>query len=120
MSLIINKLVGRTSNNILQIIRAINYGYINNFNHIIFPNHNLLNKNEITIDAKSLNNKNIKNSFFYTKELNLQDPSPKIMKYYFNKYIQPIFKLNFSKRLLILLIILMIYIFIYAVVIVSH
>ena len=57
MSLIITKWSGRTSNNVLQIIRAINYGYINNYNHIVFPNHNLLNKNEITIDRKSLNNK---------------------------------------------------------------
>tara|TARA_Y100000389_G_scaffold152421_1_gene152420 strand:+ start:284 stop:1063 length:780 start_codon:yes stop_codon:yes gene_type:complete len=100
MSLIITNWLGRTSNNILQIIRAINYGYINNFNHIVFPNHNLLNNNEINIDTKSLNNNNIKNTFFYTKELNLQDPSPKIMKYYFNKYIQPIFKLNFSKEII--------------------
>jgi hypothetical protein len=96
MSLVITNWLGRTSNNILQLIRAINYGYINKYNHILFPNHNLLNKNEINIDIQSLNNKNINinNSFFYSKELNLQDPSPKLMKYYFNKYIQPILKLN--------------------------
>lgn len=99
MSLIISNWLGRTSNNVLQIIRAINYGYVNKYNHIVFPNHNLLNKNEINIHIQSLNNKNIKNTFFYSKELNLQDPSPKLMKYYFNKYIQPILKLNFSKEI---------------------
>ena len=88
MSLIISNWLGRTSNNVLQIIRAINYAYINKYNHIIFPNHILFNNNQIIINKQSLNNNkiNIKNTFFYSKELNLQDPSPKLMKYYFNKY----------------------------------
>lgn len=102
MSLIISKWLGRTSNNILQIIRAINYGYVNKYNHIIFPNHILFNNNQIIINKQSLNNNkiNIKNTFFYSKELNLQDPSPKLMKYYFIKYIKHIFKLNFFKEII--------------------
>ena len=97
MSLIISNWLGRTSNNILQIIRAINYAYINKYNHIVLPNHRLLNNNEINIDIDCLNNNiNFKNTFFYSKELNLDDPCPKLMKDYFNKYIKPILKLKFS------------------------
>ena len=99
MSLIISNWMGRTSNNILQIIRAINFAYINKYNHIIIPNHRLLKNNEINMDFESLNTNNVKNSFFYSEKLNLQDPSPKLMKYYFNKYVKPILKLNLSSNI---------------------
>lgn len=103
MSLIISNWLGRTSNNMLQIIRAIHYGYINNYNHIILPYHNVLKNNEITINNHSINatnnnskKGNIINTFFYSKKLNVQDPSPKLMKEYFNKYIKPILQFNVS------------------------
>lgn len=101
MSLIISNWIGRTGNNILQITRAIHYGIINKFNHIILLPHYMLNKTEINLNISESSSKkdNIINSFFYLRELNLQDPSPKLMKEYFNKYIKNIVNINLLKSI---------------------
>ena len=91
MSLIISNWCGRLGNNVLQIIRAIHYGFINNYNSIEFPKHSAFINNKIIINNLNNNKPIIKNSFFYLKELNMIDPEPFIMKKYFKEYINPIF-----------------------------
>ena len=91
MLLIISNWNGRLGNNVLQIIRAIHYGIINNYNSIEFPKHSSFIKNKIIINNFKNDKPAIKNSFFYLKELNMIDPEPFIMKKYFKEYINPIF-----------------------------
>ena len=95
MSLIINSWNGRLANNIIQIIRAIHYATLNNYNNILFNKHAALSDNQIIINNILDNNKaTINNSFFYPKQLNFIDPEPYIMKKYFQTYIAPIFFVN--------------------------
>ena len=93
--LVINEWFGRTGNNILQIIRAIQYAIINNHNSIIFHPHPLLTSNIITLENIENSDKStINDTFFSLKKYNIIDPEPYIMKEYFQKYIKPIFKIQ--------------------------
>lgn len=93
--LIINSWIGRTGNNILQLVRAIHYAYLNNHNIIIFNNHNLLNSNRINLqNIENIHQSKIIDQFFYLKKYNIEDPEPHLMKKYFQKYIKPIFKIK--------------------------
>ena len=64
---------GRNGNNIIQLINCIYYSfYLNNYEKIIFPKHNLLNNNTIiNKEDKTINyeKKQIVNNFFYAKKL---------------------------------------------------
>jgi hypothetical protein len=93
--LIIDRWVNRTGNNILQLIRSIHYAKLNNHNIIQFSQHLLLNSKIITLE--NLENKNksqIRDNFFNLKKFNMIDPEPYVMKEYFQKYINPIFKIK--------------------------
>ena len=93
--LIINSWSGRTGNNILQIVRAIHYAMLNNHDIIKFNNHALLNSNSIILEnVVNSNKRDIIDTFFSLKKYNITDPEPYIMKKYFQKYIQPIFKIQ--------------------------
>ena len=95
--ILITSWVGRTGNNILQIIRSIHYAILHNHNTIIFKSHSLLTSKVITL--KEIENKNIKqicDTFFSLKNYNIIDPEPYLMKEYFQKYISPIFKIHIS------------------------
>lgn len=96
--LFINCWFGRTGNNMLQIIRAIHYAKINNHKNIKFKYHKMLKSNDIILNDKKTNNIIIQDSFFYIKKLNINDPEPYLMKKYFQKYIKPIFKINFNRN----------------------
>jgi hypothetical protein len=92
MSLIINSWNGRLGNNVLQILRAIHFGKLNDYNTILFNKHNAFSTNKIIINKFSDNNHpTIQNSFFYPKKLNFDDPQPYLMRQYFQEYISPIF-----------------------------
>lgn len=92
--LIINSWTGRLGNNILQIIRAIHYGLVNNHNYITMPFHKFITKKEIVLNDILDKNNTVKNTFFYLKHFNMEDPEPYIMRNYFQKYISPIFKVQ--------------------------
>lgn len=91
MALIISNWSGRLGNNVLQIIRAIHYANINNYNSIEFPSHYAFISKKIIVNNLKNDKPTIINSFFKLKELNIIDPEPFIMKKYFKKYINPIF-----------------------------
>ena len=93
MSLIISPWFGRLGNNVLQIIRAIHYAKINNYNKIKLEKHNAFSEQEIIISNKNdiVNKQTIKDTFFYPQKLNYTDPDPYIMREYFQTYIMPIF-----------------------------
>ena len=57
MSLIINSWNGRLGNNVLQILRAIHFGKLNNYNNILFNKHYAFSTNKIIINQISNNNK---------------------------------------------------------------
>jgi len=92
--LIIDSWTGRLGNNILQIIRAIHYGLVNNHSNIILPFHKFITKKEIVLNDILDKNNTVKNTFFYLKHFNMEDPEPYIMRNYFQKYISPIFKVQ--------------------------
>lgn len=93
MGCIINYWTGRLGNNILQIIRCIHYCFTYKHNIIYIPEHINLNNTIILIEEiKENNEKMIKDTFFYFKD-NLE---PKLMKYYYQKYIKDIVKFNFD------------------------
>tara|TARA_Y100000389_G_C17421690_1_gene497095 strand:- start:726 stop:1496 length:771 start_codon:yes stop_codon:yes gene_type:complete len=98
MVLIINQWTGRLTNNILQIIRAIHYAKIENHSVIIFKNNNYFKSNQITLN-KSKNNTNIFNTFFNIKTMGCEDPSPLLMKEYFNTYIFNIMNFKFERNI---------------------
>ena len=93
MSLIISPWFGSLGNNVLQIIRAIHYAKINNYNIIKLEKHNAFSEQEIIISNNNdnVNKPTIKNTFFYPQKLNYTDPDPYIMREYFQTYIMPIF-----------------------------
>ena len=99
--LIISNWIGRTGNNILQIIRAIHYGKVNGYNHLLFTNNRYFSQGEsqliILNDTINNNKKPIFDSFFNIKKLGCNDPNPYLMKKYFQKYLKDIidFKVNF-------------------------
>ena len=103
MSLIINHWAGEgwrlgLANNILQIIRAIHYGKIKNYSHILFNKHYAFKNTCIKLEKSNPHpSQDINNNFFNIKKLGLTDPEPKIMKLYFQKYISSVlkFKINF-------------------------
>ena len=87
--------LGRTGNNILQIVRAIHYAILNNHNLIHFQQHSLLKSNIITLENIENSDKSqINDTFFSLKKYNITDPEPYVMKEYFQKYIKPIFKIQ--------------------------
>jgi hypothetical protein len=93
--LIIEVWVGRTGNNILQLVRAIHYAVINSHNSIHFQQHSLLTSNIITLENIENSNKSqISDTFFSLKKYNIIDPEPYVMKEYFQKYVKPIFKIQ--------------------------
>ena len=94
--LIISNWVGRLSNNILQLIRAVHYANIHGYKFIFLSPHNFFFKTIIILDItdNSNNKPEVFNSFFYLRELNIEDPPPIKMKEYFNKYIKPLLKLT--------------------------
>uniref|UniRef100_A0AB39J946 Glycosyltransferase n=1 Tax=Florenciella sp. virus SA2 TaxID=3240092 RepID=A0AB39J946_9VIRU len=96
--LIINTWIGRTGNNILQLVRAIHYAILNNHDIIIFKNNYLLNSNAITIKLQNKNELQMIDSFFSLKKYNIIDPEPYLMKEYFQKYIKPIFKIKLDEN----------------------
>jgi len=97
--LIIEVWVGRTGNNILQLIRAIHYANLYNYNLIQFKPHSLLNSNIIRLENIKNNNKlPISDTFFSLKKYNIIDPEPYLMKEYFQKYINPIFKIQLKNN----------------------
>ena len=98
MTLIINQWVGRLTNNILQIIRAIYYALKNNHKLIIFKENKYFKSYEIILD-KTTNSKNIFNTFFNIKVLGCCDPSPLLMKEYFNTYIFKILNFNTERNI---------------------
>jgi len=80
-------------NNVLQIIRAIHYGKINNYNCLHFINRNFSNGKQTTIilnDEKN-DNQDIYDSFFNIKNMGCSDPNPQLMKKYFQKYLKETF-----------------------------
>ena len=88
-----NPLLKGFGNNILQIIRCIHYCFTYKHNVIYMPEHIYLNKTVIYIEEIKDCNKDIKeDTFFYFTE-NLE---PKLMKYYYHKYIKQIIKFNFN------------------------
>jgi len=95
MTLVINKWCGRLGNNILQIVRCIHYAKVYNFSHIDLPVHLYLKDNKIIIKDCNMSN-TISNTFFNIKNMGVQDPTPNQMKIYFQKYINPIIKLNIN------------------------
>ncbi len=56
-NIIIQSWYGRFGNNLIQLINAITYGLQNNYNRIIFPNHQFLITNNIIIDINIHNKK---------------------------------------------------------------
>lgn len=93
MGCIINYWTGRFGNNILQIIRCIHYCFTYKHNIIYIPEHINLNNTTILIEEiKGNNEEMIKDTFFNFKD-NLE---PKLMKYYYQKYIKDIIKFNFD------------------------
>jgi hypothetical protein len=98
--IIINSWTGRTGNNILQIIRAIHYAMINNYDYIQFQKHSLLKSNNIKLRniASIRNTQHISDTFFSLKKYNITDPEPYIMKKYFQEYIKPIFNIEIKSN----------------------
>lgn len=88
--LIINQWYGRTGNNLLQIIRAIHYAKMKNHKEIVFMKHHILLSQKIIIETDEQIQEKIYDSFFYLSKFKMNDPSPIIMKSYFQKYIKPI------------------------------
>jgi hypothetical protein len=99
MVLIINQWTGRLTNNILQIIRAIHYAKIENHSIIIFKNNHYFKSNQITLNKSKIHNTNVFNTFFNIKVLGCDDPSPLLMKEYFNTYIFKILNFNTERNL---------------------
>lgn len=91
-ALIITSWIGRLSNNVLQVIRAIHYAKTKNYNFIYFEKKNTVFKNNfIAVNKIKNSNVYIYNTFFNIKQMGLSDPSPKLMKEYFQEYIYPHF-----------------------------
>tara|TARA_A100001015_G_C14910443_1_gene680259 strand:+ start:414 stop:1196 length:783 start_codon:yes stop_codon:yes gene_type:complete len=98
--LIISNWIGRTGNNILQIIRAIHYGKVNGYNillfkHLYFSNGTV---NKIILNTNKNMKKTISATFFNIKDLGCNDPNPRLMKIYFNKYLKNIFLFNVKNK----------------------
>ena len=97
MPLYIDSWFGRLGNNILQILRCIHYAKRYKFNIIHLPQSTILSTRKII-----LNNKDkpeiISNTFFNIKNMGVPDPSPKLMKSYFQTYIKPIIRINLKKK----------------------
>jgi len=92
--LIINTWTGRLGNNILQIVRAIHYGLINNHETVTMPSHQMLSSSKIVL-GKMVNNKTIiTDTFFSLQKYNLIDPEPYIMKEYFQRFVNSILKIR--------------------------
>jgi hypothetical protein len=96
--LIINQWLGRLGQNILQILRAIHFAKTQGHTNIQFPQHPLLNSTTISLNKTITDNGNIiKHNFFYLHQIHIKDTEPYIYKQYFQKYIRPIFKLNYKE-----------------------
>lgn len=96
--LIITGWNGRYSNNILQIIRTIQYAIKENHNIIRFPKHEMFKERKIFINNNNksrISSKNIKKDFFNERQYDLE---PYEMKELYKMYILPILKydLNFT------------------------
>jgi len=98
MTLIIAQWVGRLTNNILQIIRAIHYALKNKHNTIILKKNKYFKSNKIILNNEE-NIVKVFNTFFNIKNLGCNDPEPKLMKEYFNKYIFNILNFNVERNL---------------------
>lgn len=100
--LTISNWIGRTGNNILQIIRAIHFGIVNKYNMLLFK-HPYFSHGKVTKIILNIN-KTIKNNisatFFNIKDIGCNDPNPQLMKMYFNKYLKNIFLFNKKKKYL--------------------
>ena len=93
--IVINNWVGRTGNNILQLIRAIYYAIKMDESYIIFPTNEILNSQQLIInDTKNDKDHIITDSFFYLNKFQMTDPEPYEMKNIFSKFIKPIFNIN--------------------------
>jgi len=100
--LIISSFLGRISQNIIQILRCIHFAKIHNHNIIQFPeqSQHLLNSTQICLDENKEDNKQIlKHDFFYMSKFGFIDPSPNLMKQYFQQYIRPIYKINYKENI---------------------
>ena len=98
MTLIINQWVGRLTNNILQIIRAIHYALKNRHNTIILKKNKYFKANKIILNNEG-NIVKVFNTFFNIKTMGCEDPSPLQMKEYFNTYIFKILNFNTERNL---------------------
>jgi len=97
--LIIQSWCGRAGNNMLQLVRAIHYAVINRHHSIHFQQHSLLTSNIITLeDIENINKSQINDTFFSLQKYNIIDPSPYIMKEYFQKYVKPIFNIQMENN----------------------
>ena len=93
--------LGRTGNNILQIVRAIHYAILNNHNLIHFQQHSLLKSNIITLENIENSDKSqINDTFFSLKKYNITDPEPYVMKEYFQNILNQYLK--FKLKIIIL------------------
>ena len=98
MVLIINDWVGKLTNNILQVIRAIHYAITKKHSVIIFKNNKNFKSNRIILN-NSKNNTNVFNTFFNIKIMGCTDPTPLLMKEYFNNYIFNIMNFKFERKI---------------------
>ena len=98
MTLIIAQWIGRLTNNILQIIRAIHYAKIKKHSVIILKKNKYFKSDQIILN-KSKNNTNIFNTFFNIKTMGCTDPTPLLMKKYFNTYIFKILNFNIERKI---------------------
>ena len=71
--LIIDSWTGRLGNNILQIIRAIHYGLVNNHSNIILPFHKFITKKEIVLNDILDKNNTVKNTVFHIEMLQIEE-----------------------------------------------
>jgi len=97
MPLIIDSWFGRLGNNILQIIRCIHYAKTYHFAQIKFPPHDYLDTITISVNNRP-KQKTILNSFFNIKNMGISDPSPRLMKSYFQTYIKSIININLKEK----------------------
>lgn len=90
--IIISEWIGRTGNNVLQLIRAIYYAIKTGNSLVEFPHDQIFTSSRIIICDKPHNTQHtIRDTFFYLKQFEMNDPEPYEMKNIFNKFIRPIF-----------------------------